>query len=589
MLLPLLALLILLTYSCNYDHTTGPASLFSLTTSASPADGGSVVAPEGEFDEGEEVEIEAVPSDGYRFEQWEGDLSGNENPATLVFDGDKDVTALFTLREHTLTVETEGEGVVHEEVVSERGKTDYEHGTQVRLTAEPATGWRFVRWEGDIGEQDSQVNPLTIDVEEEKTVLAVFERPLESLDIEVVGQGEVREEVVSEKGRTDYVPGTTVRLTAVPDEEWNFVRWEGDVESSENPLEITIEDQTLLTAVFEENTPAGEITVSTDPVTEITSTTAETGGEISVTGELTVTRRGVCWDTESAPTLETDECTHNGVGTTDFASTLRDLSPSTDYFVRAYAVHETDTAYGNQREFTTEDPPAEEYTINVIISGRGSVSLDPDLESWEEGEEVTLTAEPAEGSHFVEWDGDLTGSSNPATLTMDEDKTVIVRFEADQYTLVQDAQGPGTMSVQPDQESYQFGDEVTLSAEPDEGADFTGWSGDASGTENPLVITMDSDKAVTANFELEQYVLTITVNGSSANTVTREPDRSTYTFGEEVTLTAEAADGWRFDRWEGDLTGDDRSEEITMDSDKSVTAVFDRDNDDDDDDDDDDG
>ncbi len=67
--------------------------------------------------------------------------------------------------------------------------------------------------------------------------------------------------------------------------------------------------------------------------------------------------------------------------------------------------------------------------------------------------------------------------------------------------------------------------------------------------------------------------LTITVVGQG----TTSPGEGAHTYdnGATVFLSATANHGWRFDRWEGDLTGTNPFlQQIVMDSDKNVTAVF---------------
>ena len=58
----------------------------------------------------------------------------------------------------------------------------------------------------------------------------------------------------------------------------------------------------------------------------------------------------------------------------------------------------------------------------------------------------------------------------------------------------------GTVLHDPVQNCYDDGSQVTLTATPETGYEFSGWSGDASGTQNPLTITMDGDKNLVANF-----------------------------------------------------------------------------------------
>jgi uncharacterized protein (TIGR02145 family) len=93
-------------------------------------------------------------------------------------------------------------------------------------------------------------------------------------------------------------------------------------------------------------------TVTTTEVTLITSTSAQSGGNVTSDGGAPVTVRGVCWSTSPDPTIANSKTT-NGIGTGLFTSNLTGLSPITEYYVRAYATNSKGTAYGNQENFTT--------------------------------------------------------------------------------------------------------------------------------------------------------------------------------------------------------------------------------------------
>ena len=83
---------------------------------------------------------------------------------------------------------------------------------------------------------------------------------------------------------------------------------------------------------------------------------------------------------------------------------------------------------------------------------------------------------------------------------------------------------------------------------------------------------MDSNKTVTATFTQDCYTLTVNTVGSGS--VTRTPDLSCYLSGSVVGLDPQAAAGWTFTGWSGDLSGSSDPENITMDSNKTVTATF---------------
>ncbi len=106
--------------------------------------------------------------------------------------------------------------------------------------------------------------------------------------------------------------------------------------------------------------------VSTAPVSSITSTSAVCGGNVTSDGGAAVTARGVCWSQNRNPTVYHSK-TINGSGVGSFTSNIQPLSSSTAYFVRAYATNNLGTAYGNEREFTTDT--TERITVTIPNGG----------------------------------------------------------------------------------------------------------------------------------------------------------------------------------------------------------------------------
>lgn len=64
------------------------------------------------------------------------------------------------------------------------------------------------------------------------------------------------------------------------------------------------------------------------------------------------------------------------------------------------------------------------YALTVQVTGQGSVAVDPAGGPYKKNTTVTLTPAPAAGWHFDRWEGDLSGTANPAPLVMDAAKTV---------------------------------------------------------------------------------------------------------------------------------------------------------------------
>lgn len=84
------------------------------------------------------------------------------------------------------------------------------------------------------------------------------------------------------------------------------------------------------------------------------STVAYSGGNITRDGDSPITQRGVCWSTHPNPTTS-DNMTKDGSGSGVYKSTLVNLTPSTTYYVRAYAKNAKGTFYGDEQQFTTTD------------------------------------------------------------------------------------------------------------------------------------------------------------------------------------------------------------------------------------------
>lgn len=87
-------------------------------------------------------------------------------------------------------------------------------------------------------------------------------------------------------------------------------------------------------------------------ISEISSTTATSGGYITSDGGSDIITRGVCWSTSNAPSID-DSKTDDGTGTGSFTSSLTGLLPNTTYYLKAYANNSAGTSYGEEIIFTT--------------------------------------------------------------------------------------------------------------------------------------------------------------------------------------------------------------------------------------------
>ena len=125
--------------------------------------------------------------------------------------------------------------------------------------------------------------------------------------------------------------------------------------------------------------------------------------------------------------------------------------------------------------------------------------------------------------------------------------------------------------------TYNQGQTVSVRATPNPGYEFTGWSGDASGTSNPLSITIDSNTSITAQFTRIKHLLGVNISGDGNVTqevISAGKTPTEYNSGTVVRLESIPSDGWLFHTWSGASTDTGNIIDITIDGTKTVTASF---------------
>jgi hypothetical protein len=217
---------------------------------------------------------------------------------------------------------------------------------------------------------------------------------------------------------------------------------------------------------------------------------------------------------------------------------------------------------------------SQEFILNITTNTIcGWVEKIPDLDTYPSGTVVQLTAHSKISAYeFSHWSGDLSGNNNPEFITMDSNKSVTAHFTLVGFTLTINIDGNGSVIKDPDQNTYHYNKIVELTAVGNLGWNFSHWSGDLSGTNNPEYIKMRGHKTVTAHFTYHEYNLTINIDGNGD--VIKNPDQNIFPVESIVELTAVADPGWKFSHWDGNLSGSNNPEYITIDKNKTVTAFF---------------
>jgi uncharacterized protein (TIGR02145 family) len=94
--------------------------------------------------------------------------------------------------------------------------------------------------------------------------------------------------------------------------------------------------------------------LTTNTLSSITQTGVKTGGNITSDIGLPITARGVVWSTSPTPNISLSTKTTDGTGIGSFTSSITNLTPNSNYYVRAYATNSAGTGYGNEISFTTK-------------------------------------------------------------------------------------------------------------------------------------------------------------------------------------------------------------------------------------------
>jgi len=519
--------------------------------------------------------LEASPNPGYLFGGWIGDAAEGNNPLTLLMSTNQSVAALFA-------VDTRDE--------DEDGLTNFEEIVTYRT--DPANA---------DSDGDGFIDGLEIDNNANPNDPLVF--PIRQLTLNDADNGTIM-------GFGPYPLGATAVLEATPDLGYLFIGWTGDASGADNPLSVAMTTSQSVGATFavDQRDPDGDgltnyeelLVYGTDPDNPDTDGDGSSDGQEKSEG--------------SDPTEATS-----------FPTRLLTISPSS----------------------------------NGTITGAGSYQL---------GTAAVIEASPTPGYLFSGWIGDAAGSNNPLTIAMTESQSVgaifsedeadpdedgltnyeeIVVYGTDPANADTDGDGFGDgqersegsdpaevtsfptrlLTISPSSNgtitgagSYQLGTAATLEANPDPGYIFSGWTGDASGSNNPFTLSMAADQSVGAVFSddladpdedgltnYEEIVVydtdpanadtdgdgfgdgqersegsdpaeatsfptrLLTISPSSNGTIT---GAGSYQLGTAAILEANPEPGYLFRGWTGDAAGNNNPLTLSMAADQSVGAVF---------------
>ncbi len=203
------------------DYNVQTSVLGSGTISLNPTNG--------PFFSNSVVTVTATASAYWAFDHWTGDVSGSQNPLTVIVDGPLNIQADFVQAAYPLTVGTLGGGTVSVNGQAIVPATYYTNGSVVTLAATAGSGWTFLGWQGST---NSLSNPLSVTITQTNNLQAIFGTVVAT---NAVGGGRI---VLNQTNPVPY--GTILTASAVPAAGNFFVIWSGAAGGTNAPVTVVV-------------------------------------------------------------------------------------------------------------------------------------------------------------------------------------------------------------------------------------------------------------------------------------------------------------------------------------------------------------
>ena len=207
-------------------------------------------------------------------------------------------------------------------------------------------------------------------------------------------------------------------------------------------------------------------------------------------------------------------------------------------------------------------PQVQRFDLTVNASNGGTVSNQGG--NYVQGTVLSLTAIPDSEYLFNGWSNGST--ENPLNITVESNLSITAYFVKRQYELLLNIDGQGTVSETiissgKTPNEYDSGTIVRLTANPSNGWLFSNWSGSVSSTVNPVELTLDEAKNVTATFEREVVNLNLTIEGQGQLRIEHNNEIEVFTqstllsfaTNSSLNLTAISNENSQFDGWLGTI------------------------------------
>ena len=385
-----------------------------------------------------------------------------------------------------------------------------------------------------------------------------------------------------------YRAGTEVTLTAISDEGSRFDEWNGACRGSGFTVNVTLDEATSCTAVF-------ELLEASSTVTGLTVSGLAGPLAIGATAQLAATAS--YGDSTTGAVTATWSSNNTAVATVSTAGVVTAVAAGTA---------EITAEYEGQRASVTVTVTVSAPVVTGLSVAVGNTQL-------EVGHQASLTATATYNNGDTEsvipdWTTDVSSVVSilgSGTVVAEAIGTVVVTGTYEDHSdsvtvtviaalrnlnVLKAGTGTGDVVSSPSGincgndcvEDYELGTDVTLTADPSPGSLFFGWSGDCGTNALTIAVTMDTSKVCTATFTRLSR-LSVSKAGYGIGDVVSSPSGincgndciEDYGPETDVTLTATPSTGYIFSGWSGDCSSNASTITIKMTTSKECTATFD--------------
>ena len=528
-------------YQNNYSAIFADESddIYTVALSVNNENYGSVYGA-GDYVDGEYINIFASPAEGCYFVKWSD--GSTDYDRYLSVDENISLTAEFAINTYDVTFTAEN-GTI------ENGKNGtYDYGTELTLTAVPAEGYKFYKWDG----LETNSNPIDITVEGDMDIEAIF---VEANQEVFEGTNEVYASG-RELDNCYFTPDETTTYTITCGNNYSYLYvLDADKNTlaeavAEYPyglridIKLTEGETYYIGAGYTYSYRYGQLLVFINkPVT------------INVSAENGTVAGGGTYNYNSnvylyAEPAEGYKFVRWSDGETDWE---RELKANADMDLEAIFAEEDQNIFYIDAWSTVDGY----YPSGGYVMGESS---------YAEGETVTLTAVPSIGNKFLKWrDGN---TDNPRTITVTENAEYVAELVPIQYTITKVAEN-GTINGGNDR--YTYGQWAYISAVANDYCTFTGW-GDTESTSTYRYIIITSDTTITAYFEAQLFDVTATAENPAQGSV---KGSGSYAYGAQVELEATGATGYHFLKWNDENADNPRTITVSANESNNIyTAIF---------------